>query len=89
VRHLPPHQFDGATAGPGLLGISGMGEGGHAHAGHARPDESPERYIFNSITNPDLFVVESYPDNLMPEVYAEILSEQDIYDIIAYLMTLQ
>jgi mono/diheme cytochrome c family protein len=74
--------------GPGLLNI-GMRAGAGGHATHGDGSESPERYIYTSITNSQAFVVEGYPENLMPQMYSQILSEQDIYDLIAYLMTLQ
>ena len=45
-------------------------------------------YIFTSIVNPDAYVVEGFDDNLMPENWQDIYSEDDIYDIMAYLLTL-
>lgn len=46
-------------------------------------------YIRTSILEPSSFVVEGFPDNLMPSIYDEIFSEDEIDDIIAYLLTLQ
>jgi hypothetical protein len=46
-------------------------------------------YIRTSIIQPGDFVVPDYPDNLMPRTWADIYSDQDIDDIIAYLLTLQ
>lgn len=74
--------------GPGLLNV-GVRGGATGHADHAQTDEAPERYIYNSIVDPSAFVVEGFPDNLMPQVYAELFTEQQIYDIVAYLMTLR
>lgn len=45
-------------------------------------------YLHDSIVNPSAYVVEGFPDNLMPQVYAQIFSEAQISDIIAYLMAL-
>lgn len=68
--------------GPGLLNIATRAE--TRVAGQSALD-----YIFTSITNPSDFVVPEYPDDLMPKVWSEIYSEDEIYDIIAYLLTLQ
>jgi mono/diheme cytochrome c family protein len=68
--------------GPGLLHV---GE----RAATRIEGDAPERYIYESIMHPSDYVVEGYPDGLMPHVYPDIFSEQDIYDIIAYLMTLK
>jgi mono/diheme cytochrome c family protein len=74
--------------GPGQLNV-GVRAGTPGHQSQPGVPEAPERYIYNSITDPNLVVLESYPANLMPQVYKDILSEQDIYDLIAYLMTLK
>jgi cytochrome c2 len=68
--------------GPGQLNVG-------VRAATRVPGQVAERYIYNSITNPQAFVVPGYPQNLMPQVYSKIFSEQDIYDLIAYLMTLR
>jgi mono/diheme cytochrome c family protein len=68
--------------GPGLLNISTRAES-------RVPGETAEQYIHQSIVNPSAFLVPDYPDGLMPQVYGEVFSEQDIQDIIAYLFTLK
>lgn len=68
--------------GPGLLNVPTRAE--------TRVEgQTALEYIFTSITNPGAFVVPDFPDGLMPVNWAEIYSEDEIYDIIAYLMTLQ
>lgn len=72
--------------GPGLQGI---GERAAARV----EGESAVEYLHNSIVNPNAFIsppdaTGPYPENLMPMTYAQVLSEQDINDIIAYLLTL-
>jgi mono/diheme cytochrome c family protein len=67
--------------GPGLLGVGARDyvEGDHAE------------YIRHSITNPNDFIVPAdpaYPENLMPQNYAELYSEDDLNDLVAYLLTL-
>jgi cytochrome c553 len=48
---------------------------------------SPEQYIKNSIINPGDFVVSGFRVSMYTD-YATHLSEQDIADLIAYLLTL-
>ncbi|MAS32942.1 MAG: hypothetical protein CL610_02970 [Anaerolineaceae bacterium] len=67
--------------GPGLLHIS-------ERAATRVDGQTAVAYIHNSIVNPHDYVVEGYPDNLMPGVYADIFSEEQINDLVAYLMTL-
>lgn len=47
-----------------------------------------ERYIYNSIINPNEYIVPEYVENVMPQGYSEVFSEAQIFDIVAYLMTL-
>jgi mono/diheme cytochrome c family protein len=68
--------------GPGLLNIADK-------AGSYVPGQTAEQYIHESIVNPSAYVVPDYPDGLMPQVWGDILSEQDIQDLVAYLFTLK
>lgn len=68
--------------GPGLLNVS-------LRAESRVPGMSVYDYLHTSIVNPGAFVVPNFPDGLMPRNWAEIYSEQEINDLIAYLMTLQ
>ncbi|GEM_PF-3298815 len=45
-------------------------------------------YIHTSIISPSEFVVPGFPDLLMPQIYEQVLSEQQINDLIAYLLVL-
>ena len=47
---------------------------------------SPALYLYNSIANPNAFVVEGYPSNIMPQNYNDTLSEQDFADLVSYLL---
>lgn len=67
--------------GPGLLGI------GETAASRV-PGEDALTYLHNAIVAPSAFVVETYPDQLMPQNYGDLLTEQQIADLIAYLMSL-
>ena len=49
--------------------------------------ESPALYFYQSITEPDAFVVDGYNSGLMLQTYKDTLSAQDIVDIVSYLLT--
>ena len=51
--------------------------------------QSAKVYLYNSITNPNGYVVEGYPAGVMLQIYREKLSDQDFADIITYLLTLR
>ncbi len=86
--------------GPGLLNIADPGHDPSLHE-HGDSDheatETPQidrtmdevvDYMRTSIVHPGEFVVPGFPDLLMPQVYEQLLSEQEINDLIAYLITL-
>lgn len=50
--------------------------------------ESPALYLYESIVNPNAFVVPNYPANVMPANYGELLSTQELADLVAYLLSL-
>jgi mono/diheme cytochrome c family protein len=58
-------------------------------AADRKPGYSPELYLYESIVDPSAYVVSGYPDGVMPATMSHTLSEQDIADLIAYLMTLK
>jgi cytochrome c2 len=66
--------------GPGLLNIINR-------AGTRVADQGAYTYMFHSIRYSQEFIVEGYPANVMPN-YDGILSDADIYDLVAYLATL-
>lgn len=66
--------------GPGLWNVAKRA---------AARDQNPIEYLYTSIANPGSFVVEGYPDHLMPQTWDEIYTEQQIYDLVAYLLSLQ
>ena len=68
--------------GPGLLNVVNRAE--------TRVEgQSALDYIYTSITDPSAFVVPEFPDDLMPKNWQEIYNDDEIYDIIAYLLTLE
>ncbi len=67
--------------GPGLLGVADL-------AGERVEGQDATEYLYNSILHPNDYVVESYPEMVMPQFYADIYTEEEIYDLVAYLLTL-
>ena len=49
----------------------------------------PAMYLYTSITNPNDFIVDGYNSDVMPETYAEDLSDQDFADLLTYLLSLR
>ena len=45
-------------------------------------------YLYQSIMEPNAHVVEGFTPDLMPKVYADTLSTEQIADIIAYMLSL-
>ena len=77
--HLP--DSENLLIGPGLLNVG-------TRASTRVEGQNNLEYIFTSITNPDAYVVDGFSDELMPENWAEIYTEDEIFDIMAYLLTL-
>ncbi len=50
------------------------------------PPLTAAAYIYQSITDPGAYVVDGYPD-VMPKDFATRISDQELGDIIAYLLT--
>ncbi|MEZ4735115.1 MAG: cytochrome c [Caldilineaceae bacterium] len=51
--------------------------------------ESPALYLYHSVVDPNQYVVEGYLPSLMIQTYREQLSDQELADLIAYLLTLK
>lgn len=64
---------------PSLLGLS-------EDAGGRIEGMSAEEFLRESIVDPSAFVDEEYFDNVMPKVYGEILTEEEIDNLIAFLL---
>ena len=70
--------------GPGLQHVSQW-------AAENITDQTPEEYLYESIVAPNAYIVPAdppYPANLMPQTYAQLFTEQQLQDLVAYLMTL-
>jgi cytochrome c oxidase subunit 1 len=68
--------------GPSLAGLA-------SRAGNTVDGQSAEEYITTSILNPNDHVVEGFDPGVMPASFADDLSEEQVRDLVAYLMTLE
>jgi mono/diheme cytochrome c family protein len=73
--------------GPGMYDLYVIAEERLAESG----DQDVVTYIRNAITMPNAHIVQeepAYPENLMPGNYGEVLTEQELADVVAYILTL-
>jgi len=77
------HAVEGDTVlvGPSLAGIA-------ERASERVDGEAAYDYIYNSIVNPNDYVVDGFVEGLMPQTYADVFSEEEIDQIIHYLLSL-
>ena len=68
--------------GPGLLNIKDR-------AATRVAGQSAAEYIYQSIIDSKAYTVVDFDPDLMPQNWAEIYSDLEIFDIVAYLMTLE
>ena len=47
----------------------------------------PAMYLYSSITDPNDHIVDGYTSGVMPETYSVDLSEQDLADLLTYLLS--
>lgn len=78
--HLPDSEK--TEIGPGLLNIK-------QRAATRVEGLSAAEYIYESITNSLAYTVEGFETDLMPQNWAEIYTDPEIFDIVAYLLTLE
>ena len=60
-----------------------------ATAGERVAGESAGLYLYTSIVDPNAYINEGYVAGLMPLTYKDILSNEQMADVIAYLLSLQ
>jgi cytochrome c2 len=66
--------------GPSLAGIA-------TRAATRKPGYDAAKYIHESIVSPSAYVVEGFNDGVMPHVFGQSMTKQDLADIIAFLLT--
>ncbi len=79
------HTIEGLSAG-----IVGPNQTHIATVAETRiPGMSAEEYIRESILDPSAYVVEGFDDNIMPKTYGEMLTSEEISDLVAFLLSLR
>lgn len=69
------------VVGPTLKGVA-------SRAGSREPGKSADDYLHESIVSPNAYLVEGFPQGIMPQNFGQILSKDQINDLVAYLKTL-
>lgn len=67
--------------GPNLAGIA-------ARAGATVPDEVAETYLRRAILEPDAHLSGGFQEGIHPRTYGQVLSDREVADLVAYLLTL-
>ncbi|MGC9335788.1 MAG: c-type cytochrome [Anaerolineae bacterium] len=60
-----------------------------AEAGSRVSDQSAEEYLREAVVAPNVFIVEGFPSNVMPMNYGSQLTEQQITDLVAFMLDLK
>ncbi len=68
--------------GPSLAGVASRAE-------TAVSGKSAEEYLRESIVTPDAFIAKGFPPGVMYQNYGKDLSEQEIADLVAFMLTLK
>jgi cytochrome c2 len=71
---------DKIIVGPSQAGIA-------TRAATRKPGYTAEVYLYESITRPSAYVVEGFPDGVMPKTFKGTLKPQELADVIAFLLT--
>jgi mono/diheme cytochrome c family protein len=90
------HDHSAHAAAP-MADIPGMEMTEEAADHNAEPEATPVvtrtpeeaiAYLHTAIIDPSAFLVQGFPDGLMPQNYSDVFTEQEINDLVAYLLTL-
>ncbi len=76
------HTLEGISAGAVGPNLTQIGEVAATRVGGMTPEE----YIRESILMPNTYVVEGFPENVMPQFYDERLSQDQLSDLSAFLL---
>lgn len=68
--------------GPSLAGVA-------SRASERVPGQTAEEYLTNCILDPNVYVVDGFPTGVMYQKYKDVLTDEQVRDVIAYLSTLK
>ena len=74
---------------PGTVLVGPSFDGVATRAATRVPGLSAEAYLRQSILDPDAYVVDGFPAGQMLQSYGELLTAEDIDNLIAFLLTLE
>jgi cytochrome c1 len=60
-----------------------------ARAATRKPGYSAELYLYESITQPSASITQGFQDGLMPPNFKDVLTPQQMSDLVAYLASLK
>jgi mono/diheme cytochrome c family protein len=78
------HSLDAGVVivGPSMAGIA-------SRAGSTVAGQSADDYLHDSILHPDAYLVEGFPAGTMPQVWGDELTDEQVDQLVAYLLTLK
>lgn len=74
---------------PGLVLVGPSLAGVGSRVGSTVPGMSAEDYLRESIQNPDAHIAEGFTSGVMVKAYGDELSDEQVNDLVAYLLTLK
>jgi cytochrome c2 len=75
--------------GPSLAGIATDAAGAPSEEGYKGTAKSAAEWLRESIVNPSADVPEDFQPNIMPQDFGKQLNDQQLNDLVAYLLTLK
>lgn len=75
--------------GPSVAGISTRAEAAIKNPSYKGKAKTTQEFLQESIVEPNTYVEQGFAPNLMPQVYGQQLSGQEINDLVAYLASLK
>jgi nitric oxide reductase subunit C len=82
-------QPDKVIVGPSLAGIASDANGATSEEGYEGKAKDPVGWLREDIVNPDIDVAQGFPAHVMPQNFGTELTDKQINDLIAYLLTLK
>ncbi len=86
--HTAAAETEAEQIGPSLLGLTTRSATTIAESTYTGKAESVEAYIRESILEPEIYLVPGY-EPVMPPTYQASINEQEITDLIQYLLTFE